>query len=260
LNAHENIHHYKIPNQIHTHILITTMKAAIIAAALASAASAQVTYDPNTGKFTCAVPNGVYCAGDSLSTNIIIRCSNGVGQPGNCNDNLAGIPPVGVKSSALCYQSSLTAADGACSYNGVAYPDGKPSFTIGSGNTYPSSTPSPSASTYVGPHTVETIVTLTSTAPCTTSTLSSVYIPPPVYSTGVPPPPPVYSTGVAPPPPVYSSGSGSTGTGTGSPQPPPTGTWSATATPKPTVFPGAGNMLSANWALLPAAGLVAALL
>jgi hypothetical protein len=31
------------------------------------------------------MPNGTFCAGESLGTNIIIRCVNGVAGPGNCN-------------------------------------------------------------------------------------------------------------------------------------------------------------------------------
>ncbi|CAL3968570.1 unnamed protein product, partial [Diplocarpon coronariae] len=65
--------------------------------------------DPTSGKFVCPAenPNGAFCAGDSLSTNIIIRCQDGVGQPGNCNDNLAGYFPYGVQF-APCWQSSPT--------------------------------------------------------------------------------------------------------------------------------------------------------
>ncbi|KAH7036301.1 hypothetical protein B0J12DRAFT_270293, partial [Macrophomina phaseolina] len=60
----------------------------------------------------------------SLATSIIIRCTGSVGQPANCNDNLSGISPLGVKSTAACYQSSATSGDAVCVFNGVAYPDG----------------------------------------------------------------------------------------------------------------------------------------
>ena len=33
----------------------------------------------------------------------------GVGQPGNCNDNLAGVPPIGVKVFAPCKPKALFA-------------------------------------------------------------------------------------------------------------------------------------------------------
>jgi len=61
--------------------------AAFLVATSAAFASAQVTFNSTTGKYTCAKPNVAYCAGDSLKTDIIIRCdANGVGQPGRCTD------------------------------------------------------------------------------------------------------------------------------------------------------------------------------
>ena len=36
--------------------------------------------------FICPLSANAFCAGMSLTQNIIIRCTNGVGQPGNCND------------------------------------------------------------------------------------------------------------------------------------------------------------------------------
>ncbi|KAF2091521.1 hypothetical protein K490DRAFT_52723 [Saccharata proteae CBS 121410] len=114
------------------------------------------TSDEATGKFTCALPNAAYCAGDSLSSNIIIRCSSdSEGQPGNCNDNLAGLTPVGVKEYAPCYQSSNTTGDAVCSFNNVGYPDdgaafpicgGKAAGTITASSSSVASTPAPSAS------------------------------------------------------------------------------------------------------------------
>lgn len=94
----------------------------VLIAASAAIAQAQVTYNASTNTFTCPAsnPNGDFCAGDSLVTNIIIRCTNGVGQPGNCNDNLAGKPPLGVNYSP-CYQSSPTSGDAACSKNCIVY-------------------------------------------------------------------------------------------------------------------------------------------
>ena len=63
------------------------MKTTLVLAATAALASAQVTYDPATNKYKCAKPNVAYCAGDSLGTDIIIRCdANGNGQPGRCSD------------------------------------------------------------------------------------------------------------------------------------------------------------------------------
>jgi hypothetical protein len=63
------------------------MKNSALITVLASAAiaTAQVTLD--NGTYTCSKPNVAFCAGDSLKTDIIIRCdSTGQGQPGRCSD------------------------------------------------------------------------------------------------------------------------------------------------------------------------------
>lgn len=58
----------------------------IISAVLASAAvaSAQATFQD--GKYVCEKEDAVYCAGDSMGTDIIIRCNGKVGQPGRCSN------------------------------------------------------------------------------------------------------------------------------------------------------------------------------
>ena len=59
--------------------------ALIVILASAMAVSAQVTLD--NGTYTCSKPNVAFCAGDSMKTDIIIRCdSTGRGQPGRCSD------------------------------------------------------------------------------------------------------------------------------------------------------------------------------
>lgn len=56
-------------------------------ASAAALTNAQMSYNRTTGAFTCAKPGAAYCAGDSLKTDIIIRCGeSGVGQPGRCSD------------------------------------------------------------------------------------------------------------------------------------------------------------------------------
>ncbi|KAK4541856.1 hypothetical protein LTR36_007388 [Oleoguttula mirabilis] len=75
----------------------------------------------NNGSISCPIVNGTYCAGASGTTNIIIRCTNGVGQAGNCNDNLDGEPPLGV-SFAPCFDCGDTSGRAACSKMGVVYP------------------------------------------------------------------------------------------------------------------------------------------
>ncbi|KAK3360182.1 hypothetical protein B0T25DRAFT_565112 [Lasiosphaeria hispida] len=88
-------------------------------AAAAAVASAQVTLNDD-GTYTCKTPGAAYCAGDSLKTDIIIRCSGTVGQPGRCSNNLAGQEPIGNHPS-LCWQSSVTSGDAACEKNCVVY-------------------------------------------------------------------------------------------------------------------------------------------
>ncbi|KAL8804538.1 MAG: hypothetical protein Q9223_005670 [Gallowayella weberi] len=63
-----------------------------------------------------------------LSSNIIIRCYGRRAVPANCDDNLAGIDPVGVKSSALCFDSLNGVV--ACYYDGFVYPDGGNRFPL----------------------------------------------------------------------------------------------------------------------------------
>lgn len=159
------------------------MKTVAALAFAASLATAQVTYNSTTGTFSCAIPNGNYCAGDSLSTNIIIRCNNGVGGPGNCNDNLSGEPPMGVFGS-LCYQSSTTAGDANCEKNCVVY--AQPSFTLPASVCQPSFTASTSSAastststksgSAVVTGTTTTVVTGTTTTVCPSSstTMSTV--------------------------------------------------------------------------------------
>ena len=82
------------------------------------------------GTYHCAIPDAAYCAGDSLSTNIIIRCNGYIGSPGKCNDNLDGEPPFGLSYGA-CFQTSDVSGDAACTrkrimleasgnYNGIS--------------------------------------------------------------------------------------------------------------------------------------------
>merc|ERR1711939_715235 len=192
---------------------VKMMYSALLIAATAAFASAQVTYDDATGKFICPAdkPNGAFCAGDSLGTNIIIRCTNGVGQPGNCNDNLAGYFPFGVRSSQ-CWQSSPTSGIAACAkncivqggsgtYNGTftlpnctPIPESSSSASSTSSSGYPTYSPEPTTTkTYINPgpstYTPEPTTTKTyvnphptycppTSSPSTLSTLKSTYVQP----------------------------------------------------------------------------------
>ncbi|MCJ1245384.1 hypothetical protein MMC30_002588 [Trapelia coarctata] len=140
-----------------------SLSLAAVLATYLTAINAQVVY--TNGTFQCLGPaaDKNFCAGDSLSTNIIIRCTGTKGQPGNCNDNLAGVPPVGVKTFAPCFQTSNTTGDAACSYNGIAYPsDGRAPFNITDGT--PVSSSSPTSSSTTATETASTTVTETTTA------------------------------------------------------------------------------------------------
>ncbi|KAK5658573.1 hypothetical protein OQA88_1966 [Cercophora sp. LCS_1] len=162
--------------------------------ALASAAlvTAQVSHNETTGEFLCAKADAAYCAGDSLGTDIIIRCTGTKGQPGRCTNNLAGYPPLGVQP-ALCWQSSDTAGDAACEKNCVVYAPSSswtlpssqctPYYTATSTSTADSTTtttiieskPTSSHATTKKSSTVTTVVTETCNE--TTSTTTSIIKP-----------------------------------------------------------------------------------
>ncbi|MCJ1248489.1 hypothetical protein MMC30_005707 [Trapelia coarctata] len=90
---------------------------------------------PENGSYACLgfTSGQSYCAGPSLTSPIIFRCINNVGQPGNCDDNLAGIAPVGVKAFAPCYQASPSSGDAVCSFEEIGYPDNGAPFYISNG-------------------------------------------------------------------------------------------------------------------------------
>ncbi|KAK3178584.1 hypothetical protein OEA41_000721 [Lepraria neglecta] len=121
---------------------------ALLLSTAAGFASAQIVFNNTTDSYICPATGGNFCAEPSLKINIIIRCTGTAGQPGNCNDNLAGVPPAGLKSNALCYQSSSTAANAACSLNGIVYPEtGGAPFSINGTNTTTTTNGSTSGST-----------------------------------------------------------------------------------------------------------------
>ncbi|OBT50827.1 hypothetical protein VE04_09484 [Pseudogymnoascus sp. 24MN13] len=165
--------------------------ALLISASAALTSATGPDYDPATNKWTGRVPDVVYCAGDSLKTNIIIRCTGLVGQPGNCNDNLAGQPPLSVQPT-LCYAPELHKA--ACAKNCIVYggsgnldgtfplpedvctPTPEPTATTVTDTAEPTTTDEPTATTVT--HTREpttttdepTATTITDTAEPTTTT------------------------------------------------------------------------------------------
>lgn len=163
-------------------------------AASATIVRAQAVFNQSTGQFSCSIPNGNFCASDSLQASIIIRCTNGVGYAGNCNDDEAGEPPLGV-NYAPCWQSSPTAGNAACMKNCIVHPDAGGRFSLASCSATPISSfvPVPTTTVLVPSNVTETsypsVTTVTVpchkcqggvttvTVPCLTSLFSTVPAP-----------------------------------------------------------------------------------
>jgi hypothetical protein len=90
--------------------------------ATAAFSTAQVIKNGN-GTYTCALPSGAYCVSTSLESNMIIRCTNGIGYASNCDERLADKAPLG-SSYSPCWQASPRSGNAQCSKNGIIYPDG----------------------------------------------------------------------------------------------------------------------------------------
>jgi len=178
-------HHRLRPRyRINYTLRTTAMKStsSLITLGLASLATAQFTISNTTGAISCAIPNGTYCAGDS---NIIIRCINGVGQAGNCNDNLAGEPPLGV-NYAPCFDCGANSGRAACSKNGIVYPGsgtglGNTSFPTNSTSacaaTSPTGAPYSNGTNPGGPIINATYTSTATNTPVATNTPIATYTP-----------------------------------------------------------------------------------
>lgn len=105
------------------------MKTTTLASLLSSAlfTNAQLAYDLSTQSLKCALPNGVYCVGDSMSQSYIAHCNAGIATISCCTSELSSLPPLGLKPTALCFQSSTTTSDASCVLNGTIYPAKGPS-------------------------------------------------------------------------------------------------------------------------------------
>ncbi|KAJ9225487.1 hypothetical protein DTO169C6_2220 [Paecilomyces variotii] len=78
--------------------------------------------DPSTGTFICSKVGGTYCDGKSMETATLISClSLSVAEFHWCNAQLVNVLPEDFKQSALCYQSSESAGDAVCAFNGTGY-------------------------------------------------------------------------------------------------------------------------------------------
>lgn len=104
------------------------MKTTTLASLLSSAlfTNAQLAYDLSTQSLKCALPNGVYCVGDSMSQSYIAHCNAGIATVSCCTSELSSLPPLGLKPTALCFQSSTTTGDASCAINGTIYPANGP--------------------------------------------------------------------------------------------------------------------------------------
>ncbi|EMC96480.1 hypothetical protein BAUCODRAFT_476276 [Baudoinia panamericana UAMH 10762] len=116
------------------------------------------------GTFLCPDPDGSYCA----ASNIIIRCNNGTGEAGNCNDNLAGEPPTDV-FFAECFSCGTNSSQSACSKQGIVYPGsgsglGSTPFSANDTSVCAASPPTPYGSN----------TTTTSSAPFNNGTSTSI--------------------------------------------------------------------------------------
>jgi hypothetical protein len=71
-------------------------------------------YNSETNTYTCPAnnPDGNFCM--NVGGFYIIRCHNGVGNPGNCSANLVGRPPIETGYSP-CWDTSITSGTAVCS-------------------------------------------------------------------------------------------------------------------------------------------------
>lgn len=233
-----------------------SLTAVIALAATATLIRAQAVFNNSTGQYDCSILNGTFCASDSLQSSIIIRCTDGIGYAGNCNDNLDGEPPQGNMFSP-CWQDSPSSGNAACSKNCIAYPDAGGQFSLKNCQATlapltPNSTVVPSNSTSTSYWVTVTTVAL----PCPKCQGGITTVTVPCPSPGL-----AFPTGGSYPGnngtnPLYSSVSSPSPTSSsvpiGLPIPPPTSTVSSIPT-----FTGAANIARAGSALA-AVGLFAA--
>ncbi|TLD25989.1 putative pyrophosphatase/phosphodiesterase [Venturia nashicola] len=99
------------------------MKTTTLASLFSSAVftNAQLAYDHSTQSLKCALPSGNYCVGDSMSQSYIAHCNAGIATISCCTSELSSLPPLGLKPTALCFQSSTTIGDASCALNGTIY-------------------------------------------------------------------------------------------------------------------------------------------
>ncbi|KAL2008175.1 hypothetical protein VTN00DRAFT_8157, partial [Thermoascus crustaceus] len=90
--------------------------------ALVRVVAGQISYNAETNSLMCSKPEGTYCDGVSLTTPILINCASAnVAEVHSCDLVLAHILPDGFQEAALCYESSESAGDAVCAFNGTGY-------------------------------------------------------------------------------------------------------------------------------------------
>ncbi|KAF2171977.1 hypothetical protein M409DRAFT_50582 [Zasmidium cellare ATCC 36951] len=96
---------------------------AIVTAAGASSASAMVPFfnTTSTQPFHCPSPFGLFCAGPSMSQNLLMQCTMGNPSPINCIEHTAAQAPID-DYNARCYESAPSAGDAGCAKEGTVYP------------------------------------------------------------------------------------------------------------------------------------------
>ncbi|ODM16493.1 hypothetical protein SI65_08000 [Aspergillus cristatus] len=83
---------------------------------------AQVGYNPKTNTLLCSKPGGHYCLEGPLKSPIMMSClSNTDAEIRSCNIELSKILPGGYEETAVCYESSPSAGDAVCAFNGTGY-------------------------------------------------------------------------------------------------------------------------------------------
>ncbi|GLA77655.1 hypothetical protein AtubIFM55763_009845 [Aspergillus tubingensis] len=97
-------------------LALTTLLALLLTAA------AQIAYDPETNSLVCSKPGGSYCASGSLEGPTIITCaSQHTVEISLCNLFLKDLLPEGYEEKATCYETTSSAGDALCAFNGTGY-------------------------------------------------------------------------------------------------------------------------------------------
>ncbi|PYH68568.1 uncharacterized protein BO88DRAFT_463789 [Aspergillus vadensis CBS 113365] len=97
-------------------LALTTLLALLLTAA------AQIAYDPETNSLVCSKPGGSYCASGSLEGPTIITCaSQHTVEISSCNLFLKDLLPEGYEEKATCYETTSSAGDALCAFNGTGY-------------------------------------------------------------------------------------------------------------------------------------------